>query len=129
MNLNIKPYLFIIGLIALVFIAIAILRNAMPARSPEQWDKQYGHMIKPIVFGLFFLSGLMLVPVCLKLFIAMQEKGGNNDISRLLWVKEHVKEIMYTVWTVFVIGLCAALPYMIQDGFFRNDEPVQTAIK
>jgi len=125
MNLNIKPYLFIAGIIILMFALIAIWRNLIPPGSPEQWDKQYGNLIKPVVLGLFFLFGLMMVPVCLKLFVAMQGKAGNNETARLRWVSQNAKQIMFAIWAVFIIGLCAALPYMIKDGFFKTEVQTQ----
>jgi len=129
MNLTIKPYLFIAGVTILAFAVIGVWRNLLPAKSPEQWDLQYGSLIKPVTLGLFFLFGLMMVPVCLKLFVVMQNKAGNNDEESLQWISRNAKQIMFATWAVLILGLAAALPYMIKDGFFKPDVQTRTSYK
>ena len=129
MKLSIKPYLIIPGMIILAFVIIGIWRNFMPAKSPEQWDNQYGSMMKPVVFGLFFLFGLTIIPVGLKLFIIMQQKAGNINTTTVRWVSDNAKLIVVAVWSVFILGLCAALPFMIKDGFFTTNGQSQNKYK
>lgn len=86
------------------------------------------------IFIAFLLVGFAMVPLALKLYVAMLKKSGiaalaervrdtdplplrlNRAMVRLLLQRFWL--VVVLVWAFFGLGLVIALPAMIQDGFF-----------
>ena len=75
--------------------------------------------IKLTYFVLFCVMGFTIVPVALKYFITMQIKIGNGEFFLIKWIQIHERAVIYGFWSLFVIGLCIAIPAAIKDGFFK----------
>jgi hypothetical protein len=119
MPLSVKPWLIAAGVIILLFVSIGIVRNYL-WKSPTQWDDTVGRFMKPVVFSMFILLGAVMVPVFLKVYMVMQTKAGNEQLSQVMWIKNNLWQIIYGVWLVFAVGLGISLPYMIKHNFFTE---------
>jgi len=75
--------------------------------------------IKLTYFVLFCVIGFSLVPLLIKYFISGQIKIGNEEFFLIKWIQAHEKGVIYGFWSLFLIGLCIALPAAIKDGFFK----------
>jgi len=76
-------------------------------------------VIQIIYFILFCIMGFALVPIVIRYFIAMQIKIGNGELFLIKWLQAHEQGVIYGFWSLFVIGLCIAVPAAIKDGFFK----------
>jgi len=75
--------------------------------------------IQLIYFTLFCIMGFALVPIVIRYFIVMQIKIGNEELFLIQWLQTHEHAVVYGFWSLFVIGLCIAVPAAIKDGFFK----------
>lgn len=107
------------GVIILLFVSIGIFYNYV-AKSSAEWHNKYNRFMKPVVFSMFILLGAVMVPVFLKIYIVMQTKVGNEQLSQVMWIKNNLWQIIYGVWVVFAAGLGISLPYMIKHNFFTE---------
>jgi hypothetical protein len=122
MHLNIKTYLIIIASVILVLVLFGCLRNFVFEKQLAEWDRQNGSMMKGIVLAAFMIFGAASVPVFLKIFLTLQIKAGNGELSLVKSLRQHPMKLVYTVWIVFGLGFVTALPMMIKTGFFSTTE-------
>ena len=120
MQTSLRPFVIILCAVILAFFLIGVLRNFVFAKQIEQFDNRYASVSKGIVFALFFIFVLALVPICLKSFLLAQLKAGNTGSAFVEMLNKHFMKVVYTAWIVFILGLCMALPFMLKDGFFKN---------
>lgn len=68
-----------------------------------------GIVVIMVVYGaLYCLMAFSLVPLALKVFIALQIKIGNSEHFLVKWVRENERAIVHGVWGLFVAGLLIA---------------------
>ncbi|WP_420150374.1 hypothetical protein [Spirosoma sp.] len=116
MQLNLKPYYWLLLGIIVTFVLIGVIGNILILNGVASpfWRKAGPY----VAFALFFLFGMSLVPISLKGFVVSQYKIGNANLPMVQLISQHIKLVMIAVWSVFLLGLVIALPFMIKDGFF-----------
>ena len=59
-------------------------------------------------FVLFCVLAFSLVPLVVKVFIAMQIRIGNGELFLVKWVRDHERAVIYGIWGFFGVGLSIA---------------------
>jgi hypothetical protein len=118
--MNVKTCLIIIASAFGIMLAGAVIVNVL------EW---YGILnnagpgvisaVKWAYFVLFCIMGFCLVPVVIRYFISAQIKIGNGEHSLIKWLQASEQTVIYGFWSLFIIGLCIALPVAVKQGFFR----------
>ncbi|MBC7903038.1 MAG: hypothetical protein H7Y27_06430 [Gemmatimonadaceae bacterium] len=117
MQLNPKPWLILAIVLIFCFVAIGLWRNYLYPRGVHAWDQRFGGFVKPVVFGLFFLFGISVIPLMVNGFIYLQQ---NTNGSRVEWLQQQGMSIVIVMWVVFAVGLGLPLILMIRQGFFNR---------
>ncbi|GAB4022812.1 hypothetical protein [Spirosoma koreense] len=117
MLLNLKPYYWLLVVIAMIFVLIGVVGDLI---IPGGVTSLFWQKVGPYaVFGLIFMVILTLVPIALKGFILAQYKLGNGDQPIVHFLDRHVKKLVRLGWVVLILGLAVALPFMLKAGFFE----------
>lgn len=118
--MNIKICLIILASAFGLLIIGAIIGNILESSGTLETLRTKGiTAIKLTYFVLFCVIGFSLVPLLIKYFISGQIKIGNEEFFLIKWIQAHEKGVIYGFWSLFLIGLCIALPAAIKDGFFK----------
>jgi len=118
--MNIKKCLIIIASAFGLMVAGAIICNILIYNGTLKLLGPGGiTAIKLTYFILFCVMGFALVPIALRYFISKQIKIGNGEYFLIKWIQAHEEPVVYGFWSLFIVGLCIALPAAIKDGFFK----------
>jgi hypothetical protein len=88
-------------------------------------DEEAGPLAKLVLFALFFVFSLSLVPLILHGFLAAQGRIGNADLGPVRAVRDHQFRATLIVWGLMTAGMAVALPVMWND-FFGFASPAAT---
>lgn len=124
MQLNLKPYYWLLIGIIVTFVLIGVIGNLIfsDGITSPFWQKAAPY----VAFGLFLLFAASLVPISLKGFLVAQHKIGNDNVPLIKLLNLHIKVVIIAVWVFFGLGLVTALPFMIKDGFFDQSQTDST---
>jgi hypothetical protein len=118
--MNTKTCLIIFGATVGLLIVSAIIGNILESNGTLKALNPRGiAAVKLFYFALFCVLGFSLVPLLLRYFISAQIRIGNGEFFLIKWIQAHEKGVIYGFWSLFVIGLCIALPAAIKNGFFK----------
>lgn len=120
--MNTKPFLIILavsfGLAIVGSIAGGVLQSAFKLTT-DQLGPGWVRVIKLSYLALFGMIGFSLVPVALNYFVSMQIRIGNGELAVIKWLSAHMRQVVYAVWGLLVVGLGIALPAAVRAGFFK----------
>jgi hypothetical protein len=88
-------------------------------------DEEAGPLAKLVLFALFFVFCLSLVPPILHGFLAAQGRIGNAEVGLVRVLRDHEFRVTLLVWGLMTAGMAIALPVMWTD-FFGFTSPAAT---
>jgi hypothetical protein len=89
----------------------AVIGNALEssgALTREHLGPKGIALIMAVYGALFCLMAFSLVPLALKVFIALQIKIGNAEHFLVKWLRANERAVVYGFWGLFVAGLVIA---------------------
>ncbi|MBD2702876.1 WG repeat-containing protein [Spirosoma sp. BT702] len=121
MQLNLKPYYWLAIGVVLVFILLGIIGNVLIPNGVDNpsWRKAGPY----VVFGLFLVMVMAMVPIVLQNYLSAQHKIGNGNVPMVQFIARQPRLVVFGFWIMMGLGVAMALPYMIKDGFFTPSEP------
>ncbi|UFH53664.1 hypothetical protein [Spirosoma sp. KNUC1025] len=129
MDLNLKPYYWLLLGVVITFVLIGLIGNIV---IPDGVSSPFWLKAGPyIAFALFILFAAALVPISLKGFLIAQHKIGNSGLPMVQLISQHIRYVVIAVWAFFGLGLAIALPFMLKDGFFdqaEDESPVNSYV-
>ena len=75
--------------------------------------------VKLFYLTLLVVLGVVLVPLLLKAFLALQIRIGNGETFPVKWLLAHERGVVYGFWGLIVSGLLLAIPTAWRNGFFK----------
>jgi hypothetical protein len=72
---------------------------------------------KVLAIVLFLILAFTLFPLLLHLFLVVERGLGNTDVGMVRFLRAHERNVIYTLWGIFIAGLLIALPVMWTDLF------------
>ena len=118
--MNTKIYLIFFASAFGLLIVSAIIGNIRESNGTLKTLSPKGiATVKLFYLALFCVLGFSLVPLMIRYFISAQIKIGNAEFFLIKWHQVHEQGAIYGFWTLFIIGLCIAIPEAIRTGFFK----------
>jgi hypothetical protein len=115
-----KTFIIIFATAWVAIIVIGVVGNGLQARgliSDPATMARVGLYAKIIIFTLFVVQSFCLLPLALRLFVALQIKIGNREHALVKALIEHERGVIYAYWAVWFVGLVVALPTIIREMF------------
>lgn len=120
--MNIKVFLIIFASTFGFMILSAIIGNILEsngALTVETIGPKGVQAVKIFYFVLFCVLGFSIVPLAIRLFISLQTRIGNAGSFLVQTLQANEQSVVFGVWSIFIIGLCLAVPAAVKGGFFK----------
>lgn len=117
-----KVYIIILVSCFGLFILSAVINGILESSGTfnmDTIDPKIMTAIKVFYFVLFCGLIFSFIPLILKLFITLQLKAGNGELSLVKFFQSHEQVVVYCAWGMCLLGLMISLPGAIKDGFFK----------
>jgi hypothetical protein len=114
--LSLRAHAIICGAIFALIVALAIIGDLVSGavKNPDR----YRSTAMAVFFSLTIALALSAVPVIVKAVLAGQMRAGNADQPVIRALAAHQNAIIWIAWTLMLLGLAAAIPAAVRDGFF-----------
>ena len=96
-------------------IVVGIIGNVLQAVMPERTLPFVRVAFMAVMVAAFVALVVSVPPVIVRLFILGQERIGNGDHHIIRFLREHERQIVYVIWTVFALGGAMGIPFAIRD--------------
>ncbi len=113
-----KIYVIILASSFVLLILNAIINGFLESSAKFNTDA-IAPAVKVFTFVLFCAIVFSFIPLVIKLFIFLQHKIGNQDLTLVKFLQNHEQIVVYCAWGVCALGLAISLPSAIKDGLFK----------
>lgn len=114
MQLDLKPYFITLASVIALLILFGIARNLLFEKQITAWQSRNDGLMKAIVVTAFVVMAAAAVPIILQFFVRTQIRIGNGDLPLVAKLRTQPMHVIYSVWTIFGIGLAIAIPAIIK---------------
>ena len=117
---SLRTHVIICGALFAALIGLAIIGNALE-RAGVTPPSGAGRDVAVVgYFALFVAFGLSAIPVIVKVVLSAQEQAGNQNLGLVAAAIRHQNAIIWSMWTVMLVGLLIAVPAAVVGGMFGD---------